>query len=193
MLEWEILAAQWAVGELSVDEVVSIADRELKRGSSSLHWMRIVGEPSPTRFDIEPEFRRALHDLGVRVPEAHAAGGILSSKLIERARLEFDKSNFVEPWGAFLDADRAASRVRQLELEVSSGHQLFGVPARAVAHRQDRDDSLFELLDGSGRVAVVHLTYGGRQQPPLPDAVIFESLAQWRERAWRDTVDHLGQ
>ena len=46
---------------------------------------------------------------------------------------------------------------RELYSEVGERHVLYGIKARPVGHRQDCDDALFELLDGSGRFAVVHL------------------------------------
>jgi hypothetical protein len=70
----------------------------------------------------------------------------------------------------------------KLRREVKPGHPLYGVPVAAVARRYDQDDVLFELLDGSGRVAEVHLTWAGDQEkPPWPDARLFDSLTEWVE------------
>jgi hypothetical protein len=71
--------------------------------------------------------------------------------------------------------DLAAELVR----EMSPAHQLFGVPLRAIGRRLDTDDVLYELTDGSGRVAEVHLTWRPNDQPPWPHALVFASLEQW--------------
>ena len=54
--------------------------------------------------------------------------------------------------------------MRQLEVELPPGHVLYGVPVKVLA-RGNGDVVLFELLDGSGRVADVHLTWSkGRER-----------------------------
>ena len=59
------------------------------------------------------------------------------------------------------------------------GHVLFGLPVSPVARRQDRDDVLFTLEDGSGRVAVVHLTYKNETEPLWPRTSFFPDLDSW--------------
>jgi hypothetical protein len=68
------------------------------------------------------------------------------------------------------------------------GHPLHGLAARGLARRCDRDDVLFAIDDESGRVAVVHLVWQGRQRPPYPSATFFENIAVW----WADGMrrDH---
>lgn len=62
------------------------------------------------------------------------------------------------------------------------GHPLFGVPVAAIGRRDHEDDVLFELLDGSGRVAKVHLTWAGEnERPPCPQATIYDDVAAWAE------------
>lgn len=75
----------------------------------------------------------------------------------------------------------------QLALEMSPGHELYNVPVRLIA-RGNGDDALFELRDGSGRVAEVHLVWQGRQRPPWPGSAIFSSLEEWRVK--RMIPDH---
>lgn len=68
----------------------------------------------------------------------------------------------------------------ELARELSTGHPLYGVLLRAVGQCGNGDDILFEIADGSRRVVVVHLTWGGQaQQPPCPDSVVYESHALW--------------
>ena len=78
-------------------------------------------------------------------------------------------------------ADKAAFEA-ELRREVKPGHPLFGAPVAAIARRYDQDDVLFELLDGSCRVAEVHLTWAGdRESPPWPGTALFGNLAEWAE------------
>ena len=70
------------------------------------------------------------------------------------------------PWCPIKGGSAADGLSRELYDELSSRHVLYGIKVNPVAFRQDCDDVLFELLDGSGRFAVVHLTYA---QHPEPD------------------------
>lgn len=54
--------------------------------------------------------------------------------------------------------------------EVPVGHVLHGVPTIAMARRADCDDFLFKLDDGSGRYAIVHLTWRKEVDPAWPAA-----------------------
>lgn len=63
------------------------------------------------------------------------------------------------PWHPIEDGRPDDRTAKELYAELCERHNLFGIQARPVARRQDCDDVLFELLDGSGRFAVVHLTY----------------------------------
>lgn len=91
-----------------------------------------------------------------------------------------DAIDWLVPWHPIRDGSPDHGLVRELSREVSSRHVLYGVRARPVAHRQDCDDILFELLDGSGRLAVVHLTWAQHPEPDprWPDTVIY---ADWRQ------------
>ena len=70
---------------------------------------------------------------------------------------------------------------RELIRELSAGHPLYGVPVRTLARRQDCDDVLFALSDGSGRVAVVHLTWtqSRPEQFPYPWTMLYPDLKTW--------------
>jgi hypothetical protein len=74
--------------------------------------------------------------------------------------------NWLLPWHPIFDGSTEDGMARELYSEVGKQHVLYGIKARPVGHRQDCDDALFELLDGSGRFAVVHLTFA---QHPEPD------------------------
>jgi hypothetical protein len=71
---------------------------------------------------------------------------------------------------------------RQLAIEVPPGHVLYDVPVRLLA-RGNGDDALFELVDGTGRVADVHLTWSKSQERlPWPGTDIYSSLQEWVEK-----------
>ena len=73
-------------------------------------------------------------------------------------------------------------RVFEIELrrELEIGHPLFSIPVTAIGRRHDQDDVLFQLNNGTGRVAEVHLTWSGKKEnPPWPNTLVFETFAGW--------------
>lgn len=90
---------------------------------------------------------------------------------------------WLEPWWSADDLDKKARSGidRQLAVEVPPGHEMFQMPARVIG-RGNGDDALFEILDGSGRVAVVRLTWSKSQERlPWPITVFYSSLKEWAE------------
>jgi predicted trehalose synthase len=84
------------------------------------------------------------------------------------------------PFSAIEHADDKSAFEAELRREVKPGHPLFELPVAAIGRRYDQDDVLFEVNDGSGRVAEVHLTWAGeREQPPWPGTALFASFAEW--------------
>jgi hypothetical protein len=83
-----------------------------------------------------------------------------------------------------VEAQRQALQV-ELQREVGPGHELFGVPVTAVGRREDCDDVLFELRDGTNRIAVVHLTWRGslEKDPIWPATLLFSNFRAWIEHA----------
>ena len=65
----------------------------------------------------------------------------------------------------------------QLAAELPPGHALQGVPMRAFARRNDRDDAAFACSDG--RVAVMHLTYAVNRDVRWPHVEWFDDRAAW--------------
>jgi hypothetical protein len=90
--------------------------------------------------------------------------------------------NWPGPWSPIKYPEDVQAFEGELQRELKPGHPLFGLPLVAIGRRYDQDDVLFELRDGSGRVAQVHLTWAGeREQPPWPGTFIFENTAVWIE------------
>ena len=103
--------------------------------------------------------------------------------------MQFPDLTFLEPWHG--PPGNTSALEKELVLEVSRGHPLFGRKMRAVAQRQDNDDVLFVSEDGLQEiVAVVHLTWSLRAEvdPQLPRTVRFDSVEAWVERGMM--VDH---
>jgi hypothetical protein len=94
---------------------------------------------------------------------------------------------WLAPWGAVSDA---AAFVDELHRECGLRHPLRGVAVSALASREDTDDVLFRLEDGSGRVAVVHLTWRKESGPDWPHATILPDLAAFAEKVM--AKDHAG-
>jgi hypothetical protein len=69
-------------------------------------------------------------------------------------------------------------RLRALEAELRReliiGHVLYGRQVQAKAIRDDSDDVVFELDDGS--LAVVHLTWATGSDATWPYTLLFENL-----------------
>jgi hypothetical protein len=80
---------------------------------------------------------------------------------------------------------------RELGRELAAGHPLFGLALRTLARRQDCDDVLYAIEDGTARVAVVHLTWtpSPPDVPPFPCAVIYPNLAMWAQEGMRTDAE----
>jgi hypothetical protein len=84
-----------------------------------------------------------------------------------------------EGWWA-INPTIAAVFEAELARELAPGHPLFGLPVRAMGQGGNGDDVLLEVLDGSGRVASVHLTWARRAEaPPWPGSALFASRDEW--------------
>jgi hypothetical protein len=98
-----------------------------------------------------------------------------------------DSIEILTPWRIIApseteDAQRLAA---ELARELVPGHVLYGIRAKAVAMRIDRDDVLFEVEGVACRLAVVHLTWSKEPAPRWPAARLFESWESWLEDEMR--------
>jgi hypothetical protein len=93
--------------------------------------------------------------------------------------------DWLVPWRPILGS--AVGFEAELSRELAPTHPLFGLKVRALGRRGDTDDVLFELLDGTGRVAVVHLTWRGRveEDSRWPNTIVYASLQDWFDRRLR--------
>ena len=72
-----------------------------------------------------------------------------------------------------LESDRDGHFISELRCEHPPGHILNGLPLRVIG-TGDCDNVLFELLDGTGRFAAVHLTYSVETNPIWPDTKVYD-------------------
>lgn len=91
----------------------------------------------------------------------------------------------LSPW----HVDRNDALAIELKREVPAGHVLRHVGVNALARRHDTDDVLFALQDGSGRVAVAHLTWQIETDPTWPAVTMFQTLSSWLETMERDHAE----
>jgi len=87
--------------------------------------------------------------------------------------MPFDPSDLPSSWRR-LSGSAAAACVGRLHAEIAPEHALHGVAVRALARCDD--DVLYVH---AGRFAVVHLTYQGRQEPPLPRTELHDDGAEF--------------
>jgi hypothetical protein len=99
------------------------------------------------------------------------------------------------PWHPVSDSGQVAGMERELNRELSVGHPLFGLPVKTLARRQDCDDVLFALQDGSGRVAVVHLTWtqSPPERQPWPGTTLFPSFETWVAEGMHSDAEDFGE
>jgi hypothetical protein len=85
--------------------------------------------------------------------------------------------NFDDEIWSLIDNSRDYFK-NELLKEMNKNHLLYGVNVKEIARREDRDDVLFELLDGTGRYAVVHLTWIQKQEKDAryPRTRIYQSI-----------------
>ena len=102
---------------------------------------------------------------------------------------------WLEPWCDLAERgpDAVATFERVLDRELAPGHVLHGIPVAAIGKKDGTDDVLFRLLDGTGRVAVVHLTWtqSPPDRPPWPIAEVYASFEEFTEQRMRP--DHVGE
>ncbi len=105
----------------------------------------------------------------------------LSHKFIEWLNM-----NYLEPWYAIPNPKHIES---QLSSELPRKHILSGIRLTALAQRQDCDDFLFSLHDGTNRVAVVHLTFSRNIDARWSRTELYSSIEIWATEKMHN--DHL--
>ena len=88
---------------------------------------------------------------------------------------------WVYPWCHTPNGTPDDAIAQELRSELCPSHVLYGIPVRQIGHRVDCDDALFELLDSSNRLAVVHLTFAQHPEPDpkWPETRLFTNWEQF--------------
>lgn len=90
------------------------------------------------------------------------------------------------PWRDISDSPKESQRLSaELSSELGPKHILFGLKATAIANRIDRDDVLFEIVDGVAPLATVHLSWQRESDPRWPSTKLF---ASWDEWVWNEML-----
>lgn len=68
---------------------------------------------------------------------------------------------WLDPWWSTAEQSESFLKTfeSQLRIEICADDPIYGIPAKIIG-RGNGDDALFQLLDGSGRVAFIHLQWG---------------------------------
>jgi hypothetical protein len=68
---------------------------------------------------------------------------------------------WLDPWWSTAEQTECFHETfaAQLKLEICADDPIYGIPVRIIGRGQG-DDAVFQLLDGTGRVAFVHLQWG---------------------------------
>jgi hypothetical protein len=94
-------------------------------------------------------------------------------------------AGFEKPWGEVGEdatEETAARFDDELRREVQPGHPLHERECIAIAKREATDDVLFDV--GAEEVAVVHLTWAGKPEPPpWPSTELYRSLEHFMAAA----------
>lgn len=94
---------------------------------------------------------------------------------------------FTEPWSDIVEYPEAhrAALEKELEIELSSGHVLFGLSSSVIAKREDRDDILVRNKLG---YFIVHLTWSGKSKnETFPTSEQFETLVELKIKLASDS------
>lgn len=79
--------------------------------------------------------------------------------------------SLLEPWQ---QTDNPTFYEKELKKEVTFFHSLNWKKVRAIGIRSDRDDVLFEILNGRFKYAVVHLTYTKERSRKFPVTIVYK-------------------
>jgi len=106
-------------------------------------------------------------------------------------RTGFETFPWIAPWQPISLRGRIAYE-HELRLEMTPGHPLYDADFTAVGRTCDDDDILFVLHDHPAKLAVVHLTFIGRQEvaPQWPSVTLYRDVDHWVSRRMMPDVAH---
>jgi hypothetical protein len=88
--------------------------------------------------------------------------------------------NWPAPWKPRRPESADDALLAEFQREAAPNHILSGVPLRTIS-TGDADNVLFEFLDGSGRLAAVHLTFSRNRETDerWPDTQVYNDWAHF--------------
>ena len=97
---------------------------------------------------------------------------------------------WLEPWRPIDDPDLALVFEEELAREIAPEHPLANLALTAIGQHTITSEFLFRVEDGSGRVALVRLSWtGSRERPPWPESRFYENEADWMANGMRPDHD----
>jgi hypothetical protein len=104
---------------------------------------------------------------------------------------DYNTISWLSPWRCL--TKNIESIVQELHTELCPQHILYGISVRAIACRQDCDEFAFELLDGTKRFAIVHLTYTQHREidPRFPSTELFSDWKSFESKMSEDNQSWL--
>jgi ankyrin repeat protein len=104
---------------------------------------------------------------------------------------------FLDPWWA-TDGDSGPWEQRflnQLQTQVGPEHVMYGLPVRIVGSYGGSKALLFEILDGSGRLAVINVTWENVEHSfSLPDTTLYPNFEAFKtQRMIPENAKHLAE
>ena len=103
--------------------------------------------------------------------------------------MTYKNFTFEEPWVQIENQSDESFFSKELRKETCKGHQLHKIKTETIARREDCDDVLFKLLDGTERFAIVHLTYSKESDPQWPDCDIFNTFGDFLQRKYYPDIE----
>jgi hypothetical protein len=95
MLDPQLIAAKWYVGELSGEEMPGIACQALESGQDGKCLRSLAGLTNPSRRDIAETVDGAMRELGVQAPIAKCDAALWMARRLAREIIE----GRIEPYG----------------------------------------------------------------------------------------------
>ncbi|QLY77851.1 hypothetical protein [Clostridium intestinale] len=88
---------------------------------------------------------------------------------------------WLEPW--YCLCTEGSSFEQELYKELGKNHVLNNKKVSVIGRRYDRDDFLFEINDIEFKLAVVHLTFSGKDESgTYPKTKLYKDLDDWINR-----------
>jgi len=95
---------------------------------------------------------------------------------------------WLEPWDTI--CTDGSTFEEELYKELGRNHILYGKKVSALGRRYDRDEYLFQVNNSNYKIAVVHLTFSGKEEKDnnYPRTKFYKDLDDWVSNCM--VIDH---